>query len=278
MSKLFSPSNMQKFILMFACLFLTYGLTFGGYMGYDYYAQNRDADRNKVDIEMKPAVATSDEVAVDVGQSSSESGKKKEIVDPMERRFDFASLGDLAELAYGWIYIPDTEIDYCVMRDKVGNGKYIWSDIYGQSSSVGCIFTYDTTDDDMLRVFYGHHLSGPAKMFTELHYYDDEDWANDHKYVYFYYLDRVEKWAVWSPQYVKKNNEVYQYPYYKSEKAYKDLLDNLEDNAPQLYTAAPKSDEELFVLSTCDSSVNGTTGRYIVPLVKKEVKYYDEED
>lgn len=272
---MFNKGNVRNFIIMGICILLSFALSLGGYMGYDYYSQSKDADSSKVpSVELSPATVDSVE-KTSVSDFDEYQDEEKQA---MARRFDFDKLAATVPDLYAWIYIPDTHIDYCVVHDKVSSQKYVWSDIYGESSSVGCIFTYDTDEKDMLRVIYGHHLSGPAKMFTELTNYDDYSWARSHPYVYIYYKDRIEKWAVWAPQYVDKTHGVYQYPYYKNESDYESLINTLDSSFGEKYCEKPTSSEHIIVLSTCDSAINGTSGRYIVPLKLQETLSLTEKE
>lgn len=264
--------NFSNFILMTICILLTFAVSVGGYMAYDYYSQSNDANKNNLLSAELPASSDSAAVTGDDGSTTSQTVDEK----AMARRFDFDELKSKVPDFYCWLYIPDTEIDYCVVHTEVSSQKYVWSDVYGESSSVGCIFTYDTTEDDMLRLIYGHHLSGPAKMFTELTNYENKEWAENHPYVYLYFPDHVEKWCVWAPQYVTKTHNVYQYPYLDGETDYDSLLSNLDTAFGEKFTTRPSVHDKIVVLSTCDSAIDGTSGRYIVPLKKDTSVLYNK--
>lgn len=261
--------NSTNFILMVICILLTFAVSLGSYMAYDYFSQSDDADKSSL---LSAEISSDDSSIEDVDKSDVDTIDKK----AMLRRFDFDELQSKVPDFYCWMYIPNTEIDYCVVHIDVNNQKYVWSDVYGDSSSVGCIFTYDTEEDDMLRVFYGHHLSGPAKMFTELTNYENKEWAEEHPYVYLYFPDRVERWKVWAPQYVTKSHAIYQYPYHDGEADYDMLLSNLDTAFGEKFAEKPTMHDKIIALSTCDSAIDGTSGRYVVPLKADISQSYNE--
>ena len=91
------------------------------------------------------------------------------------------SNGKLKSLA--WIKIPDTNIDYQVLRPK-DNNYYLKRNVSGKLDRNGAIFyDCDTSSGDGNAVIYGHNMQN-NKMFSELEFYRKESFARSHNFIY----------------------------------------------------------------------------------------------
>lgn len=82
----------------------------------------------------------------------------------------------------GWIYIPDTVIDYPVVQTN-NNSFYTDHSWTGQSSYSGALFAdwrcrLDTSDNSLI---YGHNM-GNGTMLHAIKNYKDETWGKAHPY------------------------------------------------------------------------------------------------
>lgn len=96
----------------------------------------------------------------------------------------------LPEGAVGWIWCPDTVIDYPIMQWS-DNDYYLHHLPDGSGSDIGSIFLDaenqgDFTDD--LSVIYGHHITR-GRMFTPLTNYRDPSYYIEHPKMYLYLAD-----------------------------------------------------------------------------------------
>lgn len=92
---------------------------------------------------------------------------------------------------YAWIYIPDTKIDYPVLRHPTDNTYYLNHKLNGKSGYPGCIYTEDYNEKDFsdpVTVVYGHNMKN-GSMFAGLHKYSDSEYMAEHPYVYIYTPD-----------------------------------------------------------------------------------------
>lgn len=90
----------------------------------------------------------------------------------------------------GWIYVPDTPIDYPVMQTN-DNSFYVDHDQNGRPSHSGAIFadywcSLENSDKPLL---YGHNM-GNGSMFHCVKNYKDEAWGQTHPYFEIATLDR----------------------------------------------------------------------------------------
>lgn len=87
----------------------------------------------------------------------------------------------------GWLTIDDTVIDYPVMQTLQDEQFYLHMDFNKNYSYGGCIFADTSSDikfpsDNIL--LYGHHMA-TGTMFAPLLKYENQDWADKHKYIQF---------------------------------------------------------------------------------------------
>lgn len=117
-----------------------------------------------------------------------------EIIDPeLLREIDFKSLKEKNEDVVGWIYIPDTVINYPVLWRKDDNNYYLRRDIDKREGSYDGIFMDGSDTPDMSQrqiLFYGHHMKN-GTMFTKICDYKEEDFFKEHRKVYFYTPDHA---------------------------------------------------------------------------------------
>lgn len=104
---------------------------------------------------------------------------------------------------YAHIYIPGTEIDYPILQAEDGNDDYyVTHTINNYIAWYGAIFTekaYTSKDfSDINTIIEGHSASHNINsvMFTQLHYYEDEDFMKQYPYVYIYVGDRQLKYQI----------------------------------------------------------------------------------
>ena len=106
-------------------------------------------------------------------------------IPPMD--IDFEALKQINEDTVAWLYCPDTEIDYPVM--KADNYSYYLSHLPdGTNNANGTLFIdYNCAPDlsDRLTVIYGHHMRS-GKMFGSLVGYKEQGYYNEHPYMYLY--------------------------------------------------------------------------------------------
>ena len=89
----------------------------------------------------------------------------------------------------GWIRIDDTNVDYPVVQSE-DNEFYLHHLYNGEENSAGSIFVDYRNDGFKNRhvILYGHHMRNET-MFHDILNYQDENWANDHRYIYIKNID-----------------------------------------------------------------------------------------
>ncbi len=96
-------------------------------------------------------------------------------------KVDFKSLTKVNPDVEGWIYCPDTVIDYPVLHGT-DNNQYLYHSYNKVSNASGSIFV-DAMNSchfaDPVSVIYGHHMASGA-MFATLDYWQGKDYFDAH--------------------------------------------------------------------------------------------------
>ncbi|HEL0010196.1 TPA: class B sortase [Streptococcus equi subsp. zooepidemicus] len=100
--------------------------------------------------------------------------------------------GDLV----GWIQIPDTPIDYPVMSTPRNPNFYLRKNFYKEKSLSGTPFIGEGLSPNAKSfIVYAHNMKN-GSMFGTLEEYENEEYRNDHRYVYFTTTDEERVYEV----------------------------------------------------------------------------------
>lgn len=183
----------------------------------------------------------------------------------LARQVDFVSLKDRNKDVACWVYIPDTNVDFPVMQEPAGmppgEFHYLWRDIDGNfdKSKGGSIFMPHVDLDPgeelgMVQLMFGHRMRNRELAFSNMKLFLEQEYMDAHPYVYVYYPDRSERYAVWAACNADYRDEVYRiYPVYeKGSSGYGALLSHIATDLAKAGSGANATpDDRLLVLSTC---------------------------
>lgn len=97
-----------------------------------------------------------------------------------ERIIDFVGLKAVNPDVIGWIELPDSKIDYPILRGT-DNERYLNETYDGKYSSSGSIFMdFRCSFDSSNVVIYGHNMKN-GSMFRALNNYVEEEFYNGHR-------------------------------------------------------------------------------------------------
>lgn len=140
----------------------------------------------------------------------------------------------------GWIYIPETHIDYPVVWCG-NNDRYLTHAADGSASAAGAVFVDAVGMGNRNTVIYGHNMGRASSvMFHDITNFADKAWFDKVPYGYLVTGDEVLRLDIFA--YALTYAET---PFYSSEPD----IDFIEQNA--MYFRAPGNTERLFTLSTC---------------------------
>lgn len=191
--------------------------------------------------------------------------------DPFNRYIDFESLQAINPDIVGWIYIPDTMIDYPIL---VGDSDeyYLNRDYEGNYSSLGSIFAFadvDLTKDNHICLF-GHNMIS-QQMFGGLDKYKGQEYADNHKYCYIYTPDRTKECTLISAFRCHKTDAVFELDKTDETTDTTELIVSLRDRSI-IKTNIPENTGQIFTLASCDG-YSGTPYRFTTNFVVTREKY-----
>ncbi len=182
--------------------------------------------------------------------------------------YDWDALCNENEDTKGWLYIPDTLINFPVVGSD-DNAFYLSHDFSRGKDKAGCPFMdKDTEIWDFNRVVYGHNMgTGSDAMFSTLLKYEQEDYFKEHPVIYFtdaygsaaayqmmavvkYSVDDLEEWDFR----IRNHADMESYNAWMEELQGRALFYEEPDHAPT----------SIITLATCDRRVHGKGGRFLV--------------
>lgn len=146
-----------------------------------------------------------------------------------------------------WIYIPNTNIDYPVVKTN-NNEKYLNTLFDGSEGMSGTLFVDSRVRDlgDNL-VIYGHNMKD-GSMFHDLRNYIDIDYRTEHKLAYISFGNyNAKEYNIRAVIETNSQDEVYEYIVNNDKKAYDRirLMDEYNDI---------DINKDIVCLSTCEGS------------------------
>ena len=123
-----------------------------------------------------------DNIRDKVTSSEPEENNGSELVD-IYKGVDLELAIDINRETMCWIYIPDTNIDYPIVKAD-DNKKYLDTMFEGSEGMCGTLFIDHRIADMSANVIvYGHNMKD-GSMFHDLRNYENYDWRQRHKSVY----------------------------------------------------------------------------------------------
>jgi len=188
----------------------------------------------------------------------------EEIVqDPLEENaaflleLDLAALRETNEDVLGWIYIPDSPIDFPLM-DSADNADYLNTTWDGKSSSLGSIFLECMNNPDLKdfnTIIYGHNIRG-GKMFGSLHWYRELVYRDEHPYVYIATDEGVRRYEIFAAYEAPVVSDTYRL-YFEDDARKLSSLEHYVGSSVWHTDTELGVEDHILTLSTCTG-----TGRY----------------
>lgn len=180
---------------------------------------------------------------------------------------NFDSLLQINPETEAWILLPDTKINYPVVK-HTDNAYYLNHMIDGTSNSAGTLFI-DTNNSnnfaDQNTIIYGHNMKN-GSMFGQLKKYGKEDFYKEHPCFYVYTKDGVWEYDIFSVRVVDELSDSYTMTFASTD-AYRSYLDQAVRKSMYDTTVSADVTDSIITLSTCTSK---DTDRLIVQAVRGE--------
>lgn len=175
-----------------------------------------------------------------------------------------------------WLYIPDTVIDYPVMYTPFDENYYLNRDFNKSGNANGCLILDTDSSMEPLStnlIIHGHNM-GSGAMFGTLTKYENEEYCNNHKYIYLYgkdYEHIYEVVAVFRSKVFYKTEEAFKYYKFfnaETQEEFDDFYDNIKSMSVFDTGVTAEFGDHFITLSTCAYHVQN--GRFVV--VAKEIE------
>lgn len=177
---------------------------------------------------------------------------------------DFHSLYQINEDVAGWLYCPDTAINYPVVQGQ-DNDFYLSHLIDGSEGDCGTLFLdCDADRQAHNQVIYGHHMKD-GSMFASLLHYQEQDYFDAHPVLYYITPRQSYEVQFFSGFTTEAVSAVYNHRFDKSD--FGEWLSEMKAQSDFQSDVTPQESDQVLTLSTCAYSFENA--RYVVMGVLK---------
>ncbi len=232
---------------------------FSAYKLASYFLERKEAADTYTDYTQKAVSVVSDSEA-------SEKEEVKKDTPGISVNFDY--LSEKCEDIIGWIYSPETVINYPVVQAE-DNEKYLHRLPEGKYNASGSIFA-DCRNieigEDLNFILYGHHMKNDS-MFGSLLEYRNQKYYDKHPVMYYYTPEKSFKIELLAGFVTPADSDIYNLK--RTEAEMPDFIDKIQRKSNFKSKAEYKGDEKLITLSTCTNTSDDK--RYVVIGILKEI-------
>ena len=186
-------------------------------------------------------------------------------------KIDWSKLKSMNNDLVGWLYIPDTAIQYPIVSTN-DNDYYLTHTFDKTTNSCGSIFMdkgnkKDFTSDNT--ILHGHNMKN-GTMFGSLRNFEEKAYWQSHPYIWIIRENIAMKYEIFAVCMTEAANEVYTLEF-ASEKDFQDYIaDRINGDAIFATGVDVTTSDRILTLSTCTSDTE--TGRRVV-----QAKLVDEK-
>lgn len=174
---------------------------------------------------------------------------------------DFDALQQENPDVVGWIYCPDTPVNYPVMQGET-NDTYLHTMLDGTYNPSGSIFMDYRCDGDFLNfntILYGHNMKD-GSMFAMLKEYADEAYFEAHPVMYLLTPNGDYRVNIIAAELTDANSSLYSFA--PTREAFDAFLEKAMENSDLNLSVDTKKIDKTVLLSTCSYEFHNA--RYIV--------------
>ncbi len=170
---------------------------------------------------------------------------------------------------YAYIVIPGTDISYPVVQSRRDDNYYIRRDWKGNRDTHGSVFSQSANNLEFtnpVTLLYGHNTE-KGDMFSQLLYFKDEQFFNEHDTVYIYLPYGILVYRIFSAHTFDDRHILNSYDF--SDDSVLTDFQQLLMNPPVLEKNVREGTElglnsHILILSTCAEPRSGCNARYLV--------------
>ena len=230
-------TNITSKIVIFICIIV---IIFSLYNIICWLLENHNSNSLLSDIQSKTTIIQ-EQIVVD-GENIN------------KRNYDFSELLKTNSQTVGWVYVPNTNIDYPVVQTN-NNDYYLNHSFNNSTNSAGWVFAdYRTNVTDSSNVIiYGHNKKDKS-MFGSLKNVLNQDWrsSEENLYVNFATPDGAHVYKIFSA-FICNDSEVNSYleTSFSSESNFNNYVQKIKNRSSYNFNTNLENTEKIITLYTC---------------------------
>lgn len=187
-------------------------------------------------------------------QEEQDGTEEEESSEPVVLDPDWASLQSTNPDIVGWIYIPNTVINYPIVQGS-DNEYYLDHSSMRNVNTIGSIFldaAASSDFSDLNTIIYGHSVAQSDAMFTQLAFFEDQSFFESHRYVYLLTPKQNYRCEIMALTKTKSDSFHYQIGFAPNH-YWTEYLDQVMAEAMYTHDVGEISENDrVIMLSTCD--------------------------
>lgn len=196
--------------------------------------------------------------AVQVEDTSAEEHAQNVMPD---LKVDFDVLKDKNPDTIGWIYLPDTKINYPIVQ-AADNDFYLNTLFSGKKNPAGSIFADYRCNDNTNLILYGHNMKNGTMFAPLIKYSRNKDYYNEHPTMYCAFPEGNRAVELFAGVKIK-DTEVDFYPLaFSGENEFNAFVTKVKKRSNFKSEVTPEYGDRLAILSTCSYETDNS--RYLV--------------
>lgn len=172
----------------------------------------------------------------------------------MMEEIDLNALREINPDVVGWIFIPDTKINYPIVQGE-DNAFYLKNTWEKKRNYAGAIYLECRNSPDFTdfnTIVYGHNLKNDA-MFGQLGNFKRQAYWEEHPYVYIRTDNDVFRYEIFSTYEANIGDPPYGLSFYQK-KTRVAFLEYAKENNQLVTEIEPKNADRILTLSTCSNN------------------------
>lgn len=214
-----------------------------------------------------------------------EDAESTQVPSPVPIPVDFRVWTEINSDIYGWITIPDTNINYPVVQSEDDDSYYLTHHFDKTTNSFGSIFSEATYNhkgfSDRVTTLYGHDIWTDDLYFHQLHKFSDNEFFQEHQAVYTYTENELQTWKVLAWAVLDDRHIMYEYDNFADTVDILDFFELARSSQDSIVREdALKSignESQFLFLSTCHPELPDMRCILVCELSKRQAASYQGE-
>lgn len=184
----------------------------------------------------------------DVGEIVLKEDKEIEI-----KNEEYIALKKINEDYLFWISIPETNINYPVVKSK-NNEEYLYKNFKGEENKGGCLFvdSRNVSEEDDNVIIHGHNMKDKS-MFGTLPKLLTSEYLNENKKIYIYLENKILEYEIFSVYVNDGSFDPYKTNFNTNEE-FNEYINNVRKKSYYNLDYADDGKKNIITLSTCTNA------------------------